>query len=75
MPKSIAPMDSRLAEAFCTSRQMKANSNASGMAVATINPARTSYRKNIRTTTTSSMPRNRFRSTVWVVSAISSLRS
>ncbi len=42
MPKSTAPMDSRLAEAFCRSRQMKANSSASGMVVATINPARKS---------------------------------
>ena len=31
MPKSTAPMESRLAEAFCRSRQMNANSSASGM--------------------------------------------
>ena len=42
MPKSTAPMESRLAEAFCRSRQMKANSSASGMVTATISPARKS---------------------------------
>ena len=38
----MAPMDKRLAEAFWTSRQMKANSRASGMVTATISPARMS---------------------------------
>jgi hypothetical protein len=42
MPKSTAPMDSRLAETSRRSRQMKANSSASGMVMATISPARTS---------------------------------
>ena len=42
MPKSMAPMDNRLADAFWTFRQAKANSRASGIVAATISPARTS---------------------------------
>jgi hypothetical protein len=42
MPKSMAPIDRRLAEAFWTFRQAKANRSANGMVVATISPARKS---------------------------------
>ena len=75
MPKSIAPIDNRLAEAPCRSRPMKATSSDSGMVTATISPARTSYRKKISTTTTSNMPRSRLSLTTWVVTATRSLRS
>ena len=54
---------------------MKATSSDSGMVTATISPARTSYRKKISTTTTSSMPRSRLSLTTWVVTATRSLRS
>ncbi len=52
MPKSIAPMESRFAGTWRRSRQMNAKSSESGIVVATINPERTSYRKNISTTST-----------------------
>ena len=42
MPKSTAPIDSRLAEAPFRSRHTNANSSASGIVTATISPARTS---------------------------------
>ena len=46
---------------------MNANSSASGIVTATISPDRTSKRKKISTTTTSTMPRSRLSSTVRVV--------
>ena len=42
MPKSIAPIESRLAGMCRRSRQMKANSSDSGIVIATISPERTS---------------------------------
>jgi hypothetical protein len=42
IPKSTAPMDSRLADAPRRSRQKNANRSASGMVTATISPARKS---------------------------------
>ena len=41
MPKSIAPMDSRLAGMCAQSRQMNANSSANGIVTATISAVRT----------------------------------
>ena len=75
MPKSIAPIESRLAEAFWTLRQVKAKSSDSGIVTATISPARKSYRKKISITTTSSMPRMRLPATTSVVSLMRSVRS
>ena len=54
---------------------MNAKSSESGIVVATMRPLRMSYRKNMSTRSTSTIPRSRFSRTVWVVSAISSLRS
>ena len=42
MPKSIAPIDSRLAGTCFKSRQMKAKRSASGMVQATTSPERRS---------------------------------
>ena len=50
MPKSIAPIESRFAGMCLRSRQMKAKSSDSGIVIATMSPARKSYRKKIRIT-------------------------
>ncbi len=58
------------------SRQMNENISAKGMPVmATMMAVRTLKRNMPSTTSTSSMPRRRFFSTVCVVSSISELRS
>ena len=75
IPKSIAPIDSRFAGMFAQSRQMNENSSANGMVTATMSAVRTLNRKRPSTTSTSTMPRTRFRSTVRVVSWMSCVRS
>ena len=75
MPKSMAPMESRLAAPSWACRTMKANSRESGMVRATIIAARKLTRKKIRTISTRTMPRRRLSSTVSVVNFTSSLRS
>ena len=75
MPKSIAPIESRLAGMCAQSRQMNANSSANGIVTATISAVRTLKRKMPSTTSTRIIPRTRLASTVRVVSWISSVRS
>ena len=64
MPKSIAPIESRFAGMCAQSRQMKEKSSANGIVTATISAVRTLNRNRPSTTSTSTMPRSRFRSTV-----------
>ena len=75
IPKSMAPMESRLAGMCRQSRQMNENSSANGMVTATISAVRTLKSNRPRITSTSSMPRSRLPSTVCVVSSIRSWRS
>ena len=75
MPKSTAPIDSRLADLPRRNSTAKANSSASGMLMATMNAARTLLMNMNRITTTSMMPTSRFSCTVSVVTLISSVRS
>ena len=63
-PKSIAPRLMRLAEMRDSTIPVKASSIESGMAEATISPARMLPRKAKRTATTRSAPSSRFVSTV-----------
>ena len=60
MPKSTAPIDSRLADLPRRNSTEKANSSASGMLMATISAVRTLLRNMSRITVTSTMPRSRF---------------
>jgi hypothetical protein len=66
----MAPMDSRFAGMCLQSRQMKANIKAKGIVIATMSAVRTLKSSSPRIASTSNMPRNRFRSTVRVVSSI-----
>ena len=75
IPKSMAPMESRLAGMCRQSRQMNANINENGMVTATINAVRALNRKIPRITSTSTSPTERFFSTVLVVSSIRPWRS
>ena len=56
MPKSTAPIDSRLADLPRRNSTEKANSSASGMLMATIRALRTLLRNISRITVTSTMP-------------------
>jgi hypothetical protein len=64
MPKSTAPIDSRLADWPRRNRTENANSSASGMLIATIRALRTLLRNMSRTSVTSTMPTLRFSRTV-----------
>ena len=75
MPKSTAPIDSKLADLPRRNSTAKANSSASGMLTATIRALRTLLRNISRMTATSSIPTSRFSSTVSVVVLIRSVRS
>ena len=75
IPKSMAPMESRLAGICRQSRQMNENSRANGMVTATISAVRRLNSMIPRISKTSSMPRSRFLSTVRVVSSIRPCRS
>ncbi len=75
MPKSTAPMDSRLADLPRAYSTAKANISASGMLMATIKAVRTLDRNMNRIVTTSRTPTNRFSRTVSVVTLINSVRS
>ncbi len=66
MPKSTAPIDSRLADLCRRNSTAKANSSASGILIATIRAARTLLRNISKITATRSMPTNRFSRTVSV---------
>ena len=72
MPKSTAPIDSRLADLPRRNSTAKANSSASGMLMATIRALRTLLRNISRITVTSTMPTARFSRTVSVVTWIRS---
>ena len=67
MPKSTAPIDSRLADLPRRNSTEKANSSASGMLMATISAVRTLLRNMSRMTVTRPMPTSRFSVTVSVV--------
>ena len=56
IPKSIAPIESKLAGIPRPCRKIKENSKLSGIVSATITAARTLTRKNINTISTSAMP-------------------
>ena len=71
MPKSTAPMDSRLADLPRAKSTPKANSRASGMLIATITAVRTLPRNMSRMAVTRAMPTTRFSWTVSVVRSIS----
>ena len=75
IPKSIAPMESRLAATPRACRKMNEKSSASGIVSATITAARKLTRKQISTISTRIMPRSRLFSTVSVVTRTRSLRS
>ena len=75
MPKSTAPMESRLADFPRRKSTAKANSSASGTLMATIKRRRTLLRNINSTTATSAMPASRFSRTVSVVTWIRSVRS
>ncbi len=75
MPKSTAPIDSRLADLPRTNSTEKANRSASGMLTATIRAVRTLLRNISRIIPTRHMPTIRFSWTVSVVTWISSVRS
>jgi hypothetical protein len=75
MPKSTAPIDSRLADLPRKKSMEKAKSSASGRLRAMMRALRTLPRNISRTMLTSAIPRKRFSRTVAVVTWISSLRS
>ena len=65
IPKSMAPMESRLADMPMTRKQIKANSRAKGITTATTTVVRQSA-MNINTmNVTNKMPSTRLRDTVW----------
>jgi hypothetical protein len=75
MPKSTAPIDSRLADLPRRNNTEKANSSASGMFNATMIVIRTLLTNMNNMRMTSVMPTARFSLTVSVVTLISSVRS
>ena len=75
MPKSMAPMERRLAASPVQFRKMKAKRRARGIVSAVITAARKLTRKKIRTIKTRIIPRRRLPSTVFVVTRTRSLRS
>ncbi len=75
MPKSTAPMESKLADLPRRKSTATANSSASGTLMATISAVRTLLRNSSSTTVTRPMPASRFSRTVPVVTWIRSVRS
>ena len=75
IPKSTAPMESKLADLPRTKITARANNSASGTLMATISAVRTLLRNSSSTTATRPMPANRFSRTVPVVTPIRSVRS
>ena len=75
MPKSTAPMDSKLAERPRANSMKNANNKASGMLIATMSALRTLPKNMSRITVTSTMPKTRLCDTVPVVAPIKCLRS
>jgi len=75
MPKSTAPIDSRLADMPRTYRYANDAASESGIAVATISAARKDSMKASNTAMTSSAPSSRFLKTVLRVVLTSSVRS
>ena len=75
MPKSTAPMDSRLADLPRKYSTVNANSSASGTLTATMMAQRTLLRNSSRIAVSNAMPNARFSLTVWVVTLIRSVRS
>ena len=75
IPKSMAPMERRLAASPVRCRKMKANRSAKGIVRAVMIAARALTRKKIRTRRTKAIPRIKFHSTVSVVTRTRSLRS
>ena len=74
-PKSIAPIDSRLADSPRATMIMTANARAKGMVIATITADRQLPRKIHCTAKISRIPLAMFSSTVSIVTPISSVRS
>ncbi len=74
-PKSIAPTDSRLADSPRANRMMMAKKSANGMVAATMIALRRLPSKSHCTRKISTMPATMLCTTVWVVTAISSVRS
>ena len=60
MPKSTAPMESKLADLPRTKSTARANNSASGTLMATISAVRTLLRNSSSTTVTRAMPASRF---------------
>ena len=75
MPKSMAPIDSRLALMPPRCRQMKAKSSAKGMTLATMTVHRQSRMKRNTTNVTSRMPSNTLCRTVCTLRRTKSSRS
>ena len=75
IPKSIAPIDSRLALIPHSRRQMKANKRASGMTTETMTVVRQSRMKSSTTRVTSSMPSSTLCNTVLMARFTRSSRS
>lgn len=75
MPKSIAPMDSRLADSPLSTRMTTAKSRAKGMVAETIRALRRSPRNNHWIRKMSTTPITMLCSTVWVVTSTRALRS
>ena len=75
MPKSMAPMLSKLALIPFSRRQIKAKSSASGMTMLTVSVVRQSAINSSTITVTSTMPSMRLWMTVWVQWSISTSRS
>ena len=74
MPKSTAPIDSRLADLSCAYRTVIENSKASGIMIATMLAEARSPRKMNRIAITSPMPIRRLCRTLCVVTWTSSVR-
>ncbi len=75
MPKSIAPIDSRLADSPFSTRIITANRSAKGMVAETISALRRSPRNSPLMKKMSRTPTTMLCSTVWVVTSTSALRS
>jgi hypothetical protein len=75
MPKSTAPMDSKLADFPRRNSMEMAKSSARGMLIATIKAVRMLLTNMKRMTTTNTTPAIRFSVTVSVVTSIRSVRS
>ena len=75
IPKSIAPIESRLADIPINRRQMKANNSASGMMIETISVVRQSAMNSNTIQVTKKIPSSKLRVTVCTARSTRSSRS